>query len=62
MTDLTQSRTPERIYNWLNTQLSIARHYGGITYNGASYVIAYGEKGQPLKRVDPKPKARRAKK
>ena len=45
-----QERTPERIYNWLNTQLSIARHYGGCTYNGADYVIAYGEEGQPLER------------
>ncbi len=62
MTDLTKPNQPEIIYNWLSTQLSIARHYGGITYNGASYVIAYGEEGQPLKRVEPKPKAKRAKK
>jgi hypothetical protein len=43
---------PERIYGWLNTQLSLARHYGGCKYNGHSYVVAYGEEGQPLVRQD----------
>lgn len=43
---------PERIYNWLNTQLSIARFYGGCTYNGASYAIAWNEEEQPLVRND----------
>lgn len=43
---------PDRIFHWLDSQLSIARHYGGCTFNGASYVIAYGEEGQPLVRVD----------
>ena len=57
-----QERTPERIYNWLNTQLSIARHYGGCTYNGADYVIAYGEEGQPLLRSDLLKKPKRGKK
>lgn len=28
---------PERIYGWLNSQLSIAQHYGGITYQGKHY-------------------------
>lgn len=28
---------PERIYNVSQTQLSIARHYGGITFNGEGY-------------------------
>ena len=28
---------PERIYNVSMTQLSIARHYRGITFNGAYY-------------------------
>lgn len=46
------SNTPERIYGWQNTQLSIARHYGGIKYNGKDYRIAYGEEGQPLVRAD----------
>ncbi len=29
---------PEKIYNVSQTQLSIARHYGGIKFNGAEYV------------------------
>ena len=32
-----KSDVPERIGHVSHTQLSIARHYGGITYNGASY-------------------------
>lgn len=32
-----KSDTPERIHGVSDTQLSIARHFGGITYNGASY-------------------------
>ena len=44
--------TPERIYHWLDSQLSIARHYGGCKFNGADYVIAYNEEGQPLVRSD----------
>lgn len=50
MTDLT--KTPERIYGWLDTQLSIARHYGGLSYNGKHYVVAYNEEGTPLVRSD----------
>ena len=43
---------PERIYHWQNSQLSIARHYGGCRFNGAEYLIAYEEEGQPLVRAD----------
>ena len=43
---------PERIYGWLNTQMSIARFYGGLTYQGQSYRIAAHEEGQPLVRWD----------
>lgn len=43
---------PERIQNWQHSQLSIARHYGGIKYNGHEYVIAPNEPGQPLVRRD----------
>ena len=50
MTQPTQA--PERIYNWLDSQLSIARFYGGIHFRGASYVIAFNEPGQPLVRKD----------
>lgn len=53
---------PERIYNWLNGPLSIARHYGGCSFNGAEYVISYGEDGQPLVRKDLIAKSNRKKK
>lgn len=43
---------PERIYGWLNTQMSIARFYGGMPYQGHSYFIAPNEEGQPLVRED----------
>ena len=43
---------PERIYNWLDSQLSIARFAGSITINGAPYVVAMDEEGQPLVRQD----------
>jgi hypothetical protein len=43
---------PERIYGWVNTQLSLASHSSGCTYNGHQYKIAYHEKGQPLVRSD----------
>lgn len=43
---------PERIHNWLDSQLSIARFSGGLTYNNHQYVIAYDEPGQPLVRSD----------
>ena len=45
-------QAPERIYNWLDTQLSIARFYGGMTYQGHGYTIAHNEEGQPLVRAD----------
>ena len=57
-----KERTPERIYNWLDSQLSLARHYGGCKYNGADYVIAYDEEGQPLVRSDLLKKPKPAKK
>jgi len=43
---------PERIYHWMNTQLSIARFAGGCTLNGARYAIACNEDGHPLVRWD----------
>lgn len=46
------SDTPERIYGWRDSQLSLARYYGGCQFNGASYRIAYEEEGQPLVRMD----------
>lgn len=44
--------TPERIYHWLNSQLSIARFAGSITINGTVYIVATHEEGQPLVRQD----------
>lgn len=43
---------PEKIYGWRDTQLSIARHYGGCKYNGASYTIDVNDPDQPLVRDD----------
>ena len=43
---------PERIYGWMDSQLSIARHYGGIKYQGIFYCIAENEEGKPLVRKD----------
>lgn len=45
-------KAPEKIYNWLDSQLSIARHYGGMNYNGHEYQIDYLDPDQPLVRVD----------
>ena len=41
---------PPRIYNWLDSQLSIARFAGSISSNGATYIVAPHEEGQPLVR------------
>ena len=43
---------PPRIYNWLDSQLSIARFAGSITINGTTYIVATHEEGQPLVRQD----------
>ena len=43
---------PERVYGWLDSQLSIARYYGAIDFRGHRYVISYHEKGAPLVRDD----------
>ena len=43
---------PEKIYGWLDSQLSIARFYGGITLHGHSYVIDMADPKQPLVRQD----------
>lgn len=44
--------TPERIYGWQHGQLSIAKYYGGCTYNGAGYTVDYAQEGHPLVRND----------
>jgi hypothetical protein len=43
---------PEKIYDWMNSQLSIARFYGGIDFNGYRYVIDMGDPAYPLVRKD----------
>ena len=43
---------PPRIYNWLDSQLSVARFAGSITINGVTYIVATHEEGQPLVRQD----------
>jgi hypothetical protein len=57
---------PEKIYGWLDSQLSIARFYGGITFQGHRYVIDMNDPKQPLVRQDilesEKPKKRKVKK
>ena len=46
------SAAPERIHNWRRTHLSIVRNFGGLSYRGHGYTIAYSEPGQPLVRDD----------
>lgn len=50
--DFLEQQPPERLYCWLGTQLSVARHYGGIKYMGHSYLIDYNDTDQPLVRQD----------
>jgi hypothetical protein len=45
-------KAPEKIYGWLDSQLSVARFYGGITFQGQGYRIDMADKDQPLVRVD----------
>ncbi len=43
---------PERIYGWMQSQLSIARFYGGCTYQGHTYNIDMADPAHPLVRQD----------
>ena len=45
-------KTPEKIYGWLNSQLSIARFYGSCKFNGHTYVIDETDPEKPLVRQD----------
>lgn len=49
---LLKPQAPERLYGWLDSQLSVARHYGGLKYMGHSYVIDYNDPDHPLVRQD----------
>lgn len=42
----------DRIYGWLNSQLSIARFYGGIQLGGHRYVIDFEDPERPLVKWD----------
>jgi len=46
------TEAPEKIYGWMDTQLSVARHYGGCTYQGHAYKVDYNDIDQPLVRSD----------
>lgn len=45
-------KSPERIHNWQNTELSPARIYGCARTLGYYYFVAWDEPGQPLVRGD----------
>lgn len=45
-------KTPEKIYGWLNSQLSVARFYGSCKLNGHTYVIDETDPDKPLVRQD----------
>jgi hypothetical protein len=49
---MSTTKPPEKIYGWLNTQLSVARYYGGCTYDGHPYRIDMQDPDRPLVRVD----------
>lgn len=46
------TKAPEKIYGWMDSQLSVARHYGGCKFQGHSYVIDVNDLEQPLVRQD----------
>lgn len=50
--ELINPKPPEKIYGWINSQLSIARYYGGCTYQGHSYLIDMQDPDKPLVRKD----------
>ena len=52
MTEIKKTEPPERINGWMDTQMSIARYWGGLTYQGHSYHVAPSEPGAPLVRAD----------
>jgi hypothetical protein len=43
---------PEKIFHWRNSQLSIARFYGGVKFNGHQYTIDVTDPDTPLVRAD----------
>lgn len=59
---LQPSQPPKKIYGWMHTQLSVARHYGGCTYQGHSYKVDFNDLDQPLVRQDVMEEEKKAKK
>lgn len=59
---LQPSQPPKKIYGWMDTQLSVARHYGGCTYQGHSYKVDFNDLDQPLVRQDVMEEEKKAKK
>ena len=51
-TSLWGATPPDRIWFWQDSQLSVARHYGGCTFRGVTYVIDEVTEGNPLVRLD----------
>lgn len=49
---MSDQQRPERIYGWRDSQLSIARFYGGCSFNGCMYVVDTEDPQEPLVRVD----------
>jgi len=47
----------DKIYGWTESQLSIARRYGGISIQGIPYYIDITDPEMPLVRVGVKPYA-----
>jgi hypothetical protein len=43
---------PEKIYGWMDSQLSVARFYGGIKFQGHYYAIDMADPEHPLVRQD----------
>ena len=52
LSDIQNPPPPEKIYNWLDSQLSIARFYGGINFRGRYYAIDMSDPDRPLVRQD----------
>ena len=50
--ELFKPAAPKKIYGWRDSQMSIARHYGGLKYMGHSYLIDVNDPDQPLVRQD----------
>ncbi len=46
------SQAPERIHNWQDSQLSIARFYGGINFSGCEAVRVQKKVRQMANKTD----------